>query len=52
MRNPETQEQIESTAAKLPINTNAEAVLGYSYKGERKYFAIPSFQKLKSLTYP
>jgi hypothetical protein len=27
-------------------------VLGYFYKGERKYFAVTSFEKLKPLAYP
>ena len=42
----------KSVEAKFPIATNAEGLLGYFYKGTRKYFPIPAFQKLKPLAYP
>jgi hypothetical protein len=42
----------KSVEDKFPIPSNAEGVLGYFYKGTRKYLAIPSFEKLKPLAYP
>lgn len=42
----------KSVEAKFPVETNAEGLLGYFYKGNRKYFPIPAFQKLKPLFYP
>ncbi|HYV90429.1 MAG TPA: hypothetical protein VE978_01545 [Chitinophagales bacterium] len=42
----------KSVEANSPVATDAEGVLGYFYKGNRKYLAIPTFQKLKPLAYP
>jgi len=42
----------KSVEAKFPIASNAEGVLGYFYKGTRKYFPVSTFQKLKALAYP
>jgi len=52
IRNPKTREQIGATQAPFPIQTSPEGVLRYFYKGERKYFAVTSFEKLKPLAYP
>ena len=43
---------IKPIEAKFPVDIKAEALLGYFDKGNRKYFPIPSFIKLKPLAYP
>jgi hypothetical protein len=42
----------KSVEAKFPVKINAEGVLGYFYKGARRYFPITVFEKLKPLAYP
>jgi hypothetical protein len=51
-RAPGTQtEMTSSVPAKFPIDVKAEGVLGYHYKGEKKYFPIPQWNVLKPITY-
>ncbi|MFI5135914.1 MAG: hypothetical protein ACHQD9_08685 [Chitinophagales bacterium] len=53
MRNPETHEELlNSVEAKSPIETSTIGVLGYFFQGQRKYFSVPEWKKLKALTYP
>ncbi len=40
-----------SPEAKFPIASSAEGLLGYYYKGVRKYFPINSFIRLKPVAY-
>jgi hypothetical protein len=47
--NPQTE---EIKPVPFPISTTSEGVLGYLYKGERKYLTIDSWTRLKALFYP
>jgi hypothetical protein len=54
IRNPndlnKSQEEIQ--AIPFPVEGKAAGVLGYLYKGERKYLIIESWIKLKPIYYP
>jgi hypothetical protein len=60
MGNPEPPEKFRllaastSTPSSLRNRSECRGIksLGYFYKGERKYFAVTSFQKLKAIAYP
>ena len=45
-------EVTNSVPSKFPIDTKAQGVLGYFYKGERKYFQVQEWKTLKALAYP
>ena len=42
----------KSTEAKPPVTSKGAALVGYFYKGQRKYASVPAFEKLKALAYP
>lgn len=43
---------VQSVEAKFPVESSAEGLMGYFYKGVRKYLPVPAFQKLKPVAYP
>jgi len=53
MLDPTTRKEVlNSVEAKPPIENKGGGTLGYFYQGQRKYFSIPEWKKLKPLAYP
>ncbi len=41
----------KSAEANFPVASNAEGLLGYYYKGTRKYYPVAAFEKLEAIAY-
>ncbi len=44
--------KVETKKKPAPIDYDGVALVGYSYKGKRKYIEIESFKKLEKIIYP
>ena len=49
---PGAEQMSNSVEGSFPVEMKAEGLLGYFYKGERRYFPIAAWEKLKPIAYP